>query len=210
VEVQRVFDRTFLLHIGGKIEVSSKVPLRNRDDLSMAYTPGVLQTEWIQDMATDPVVFALANPDPEVDSAEAGKVPQGPDPGAWADQLDRLHRGPTDQRGALLGDPTTVHVGLVVLGGQPCPTGQLWRGGESRDVADLGSRTNPQQVGQIGRVTEVVLHPAVLKPLHPQRVGRVHARARFRDPRLRDTSELSRSGPTATCCPRSSTVRWMR
>ncbi len=41
VEVFRVSDRTFLLHIGGKIEVGSKVPLRNRDDLSMAYTPGV-------------------------------------------------------------------------------------------------------------------------------------------------------------------------
>ncbi|MFC7495615.1 MULTISPECIES: NAD-dependent malic enzyme [unclassified Nocardioides] len=41
VEVYKVSDRTFLLHIGGKIEVSSKVPLRNRDDLSMAYTPGV-------------------------------------------------------------------------------------------------------------------------------------------------------------------------
>ncbi|WP_243058364.1 NAD-dependent malic enzyme [Nocardioides sp. SR21] len=41
VEVYRVSDRTFLLHIGGKIEVTSKVPLRTRDDLSMAYTPGV-------------------------------------------------------------------------------------------------------------------------------------------------------------------------
>src|SRR4051812_30482234 len=41
VEVYKVSDRTFLLHIGGKIEVASKVPLRNRDDLSMAYTPGV-------------------------------------------------------------------------------------------------------------------------------------------------------------------------
>ena len=41
VDVYKVSDRTFLLHIGGKIEVSSKVPLRNRDDLSMAYTPGV-------------------------------------------------------------------------------------------------------------------------------------------------------------------------
>jgi malate dehydrogenase (oxaloacetate-decarboxylating) len=41
VEVYKVSDRTFLLHIGGKIEVSSKVPLRNRDDMSMAYTPGV-------------------------------------------------------------------------------------------------------------------------------------------------------------------------
>jgi malate dehydrogenase (oxaloacetate-decarboxylating) len=41
VEVYRVSDRTFLLHLGGKIEVQSKVPLRTRDDLSMAYTPGV-------------------------------------------------------------------------------------------------------------------------------------------------------------------------
>ncbi|WP_432477846.1 NAD-dependent malic enzyme [Nocardioides sp. GXQ0305] len=41
VEVHKVSDRTFLLHIGGKIEVTSKVPLKNRDDLSMAYTPGV-------------------------------------------------------------------------------------------------------------------------------------------------------------------------
>src|SRR5689334_12661960 len=41
ITVHKVSDRTFLLHIGGKIEVQSKVPLRTRDDLSMAYTPGV-------------------------------------------------------------------------------------------------------------------------------------------------------------------------
>jgi len=41
VEVHRVSDRTFLLHLGGKLEVRSTVALRNRDDLSMAYTPGV-------------------------------------------------------------------------------------------------------------------------------------------------------------------------
>ncbi|MEX0658059.1 MAG: NAD-dependent malic enzyme [Egibacteraceae bacterium] len=40
-EVHRVSDRTFLLHLGGKLEVTSKIPLRSRDDLSMAYTPGV-------------------------------------------------------------------------------------------------------------------------------------------------------------------------
>ncbi len=34
-------DRTFLMHLGGKIEVTSKIPLATRDDLSMAYTPGV-------------------------------------------------------------------------------------------------------------------------------------------------------------------------
>ena len=41
VNVRKVSDRTFLLHLGGKLEVNPKVPLRNRDDLSRAYTPGV-------------------------------------------------------------------------------------------------------------------------------------------------------------------------
>lgn len=41
LEVLKVSDRTFLLHLGGKIEVNSKVPVKTRDDLSMAYTPGV-------------------------------------------------------------------------------------------------------------------------------------------------------------------------
>src|SRR5262252_4724458 len=41
VEVRKVSDRTFLLHLGGKIEVTPKVSLRNRDELSRAYTPGV-------------------------------------------------------------------------------------------------------------------------------------------------------------------------
>jgi malate dehydrogenase (oxaloacetate-decarboxylating) len=34
-------DRTFMLHVGGKIEIRNKSPLKTRDDLSMAYTPGV-------------------------------------------------------------------------------------------------------------------------------------------------------------------------
>jgi malate dehydrogenase (oxaloacetate-decarboxylating) len=41
VVVGRVSDRTFLLHLGGKLSIESKVPIRNRDDLSMIYTPGV-------------------------------------------------------------------------------------------------------------------------------------------------------------------------
>src|ERR671939_1901975 len=39
--VGKVSDRTFLMHLGGKLEVTPKVPLRHRDDLSRAYTPGV-------------------------------------------------------------------------------------------------------------------------------------------------------------------------
>src|SRR5919204_3684020 len=39
--VHTVSDRTFLLHLGGKLEVTPKVEVRNRDDLSRAYTPGV-------------------------------------------------------------------------------------------------------------------------------------------------------------------------
>ncbi|RZQ61807.1 NAD-dependent malic enzyme [Amycolatopsis suaedae] len=41
VRVRKVSDRTFLIHLGGKLEVNPKVALRNRDDLSRAYTPGV-------------------------------------------------------------------------------------------------------------------------------------------------------------------------
>ncbi|SDU83987.1 NAD-dependent malic enzyme [Jiangella alkaliphila] len=41
VVIGKVSDRTFLVHLGGKIEVVSKVPIRNRDDLSLIYTPGV-------------------------------------------------------------------------------------------------------------------------------------------------------------------------
>jgi malate dehydrogenase (oxaloacetate-decarboxylating) len=41
VDVRKVSDRTFLMHLGGKIEVTPKVTLRNRDELSRAYTPGV-------------------------------------------------------------------------------------------------------------------------------------------------------------------------
>jgi malate dehydrogenase (oxaloacetate-decarboxylating) len=39
--VRKVSDRTFLIHLGGKIKVEPKVSLRTRDDLSRAYTPGV-------------------------------------------------------------------------------------------------------------------------------------------------------------------------
>jgi malate dehydrogenase (oxaloacetate-decarboxylating) len=41
ISVAKVSDSTFLLHLGGKIGVTSKVPLRTRRDLSRAYTPGV-------------------------------------------------------------------------------------------------------------------------------------------------------------------------
>jgi malate dehydrogenase (oxaloacetate-decarboxylating) len=41
VTILKVSDRTFLMHLGGKIEIQPKVPIRNRDDLSMIYTPGV-------------------------------------------------------------------------------------------------------------------------------------------------------------------------
>ena len=52
VEVEHVSDRTFLLHLGGKIEMALKSPLATRDDLSMAYTPGVARVS--QAIADDP------------------------------------------------------------------------------------------------------------------------------------------------------------
>ena len=41
VIVGKVSDRTFLAHLGGKLTIESKLPIRNRDDLSLIYTPGV-------------------------------------------------------------------------------------------------------------------------------------------------------------------------
>src|SRR4029079_3774614 len=52
VEVEHVSDRTFLLRLGGKLEVVPKIPLKTRDDLSMAYTPGVARV--CQAIAEDP------------------------------------------------------------------------------------------------------------------------------------------------------------
>jgi malate dehydrogenase (oxaloacetate-decarboxylating) len=41
VKIVNISDRTFLKHLGGKIEISGKIPVKTRNDLSMAYTPGV-------------------------------------------------------------------------------------------------------------------------------------------------------------------------
>jgi malate dehydrogenase (oxaloacetate-decarboxylating) len=51
-KVHSVTDRTFRLHHGGKIEVKCKSPITNRDDLSMAYTPGVARVS--KAIAEDP------------------------------------------------------------------------------------------------------------------------------------------------------------
>jgi malate dehydrogenase (oxaloacetate-decarboxylating) len=52
IDVEHVSDRTFLLHLGGKLEVVPKSPLKTRDDLSMAYTPGVARVS--RAIAEDP------------------------------------------------------------------------------------------------------------------------------------------------------------
>ncbi len=52
VEVVKVSDRVFLAHLGGKIEVNSRLPLKTREDLSIAYTPGVARIS--QAIAEDP------------------------------------------------------------------------------------------------------------------------------------------------------------
>src|SRR5712691_1469652 len=52
IDVEQVSDRTFLLHLGGKIHMSSNAPVKTRDDLSMAYTPGVARV--CEAIAADP------------------------------------------------------------------------------------------------------------------------------------------------------------
>jgi len=52
VSVEKASDRTFLLHLGGKIHMDSNTPVKTRDDLSMAYTPGVARV--CEAIAADP------------------------------------------------------------------------------------------------------------------------------------------------------------
>src|SRR4029079_14914806 len=52
VVVAHVSDRTFLMHLGGKIHMDANAPVKTRDDLSMAYTPGVARV--CQAIAADP------------------------------------------------------------------------------------------------------------------------------------------------------------
>ena len=79
-------------------------------------------------------------------SASRDPVAQGTDPGMCADAFDRLHRGPPDQPGTLLGDPPPAHVrvGLVVLGSQPGPARQLGSAAEPGHLADLGEEHRTQ------------------------------------------------------------------
>ena len=58
VDIVQVSDRTFLLHLGGKLEITPRVPVKTRDDISMIYTPGVARiVEKIVENADD--AFAL-------------------------------------------------------------------------------------------------------------------------------------------------------
>jgi malate dehydrogenase (oxaloacetate-decarboxylating) len=52
VELVHVSDRTFLAHLGGKIEIEPRTPIKTREDLSMAYTPGVARVS--RAIADDP------------------------------------------------------------------------------------------------------------------------------------------------------------
>jgi hypothetical protein len=52
VVVRSVSDRTFLMHLGGKVAMTGRVAVRNRDDLSLVYTPGVARVS--RAIAADP------------------------------------------------------------------------------------------------------------------------------------------------------------
>src|SRR5438132_2087039 len=52
VAVRSVSDRTFLMHLGGKVQIAGRVSVRTRDDLSLVYTPGVARV--CRAIAADP------------------------------------------------------------------------------------------------------------------------------------------------------------
>ena len=101
-------------------------PRRVRGDLRAALAgadvfigvsaPGVLQAEWIQDMATDPVVFALANPDPEVDPAEAERYAAVVASGRsdYPNQINNVLAFPGVFRGLLDARATDVSIEMML------------------------------------------------------------------------------------------------
>ena len=86
VRVDSVSDRTFLMHKGGKIEVHAKLPVKTRDDLSMAYTPGVARVSMAiqEDAAKAWALTIKANTVAVVSDGSAGSIydvapcPRGP------------------------------------------------------------------------------------------------------------------------------------
>jgi malate dehydrogenase (oxaloacetate-decarboxylating) len=84
IRVLHVSDRTFLMHLGGKIEVVPRVPIKTRDDLSMAYTPGVARVS--RAIADDPMkVWALTTKQHMVAVVTDGSAVLGlGDVGPWA------------------------------------------------------------------------------------------------------------------------------
>jgi malate dehydrogenase (oxaloacetate-decarboxylating) len=61
--------RTNPRHVHGDLRTA----LQGADVFVGVSAPGVLEADWIREMADQPIVFALANPDPEIDPAEAGQ-----------------------------------------------------------------------------------------------------------------------------------------
>ena len=117
--------------------------------------PNVLDPEWITEMATDAVVFALANPDPEVDPAEADK-----------------YAAVVDQRPQRLPEPDQQRAG--VPGRLPRPAGRPRQGDHPRHAAPRRRRDRPRRHRR--RDQPELHHPERLQPGGPHGGG-------FGDPR---------------------------
>jgi malic enzyme len=96
VEVLDYSDRTFLAHLGGKIEVVPRTPIRTREDLSMVYTPGVARISMaIDDLLPEYIIPSVFNRAvaPAVAAAVAGEAASSGLAHALADLVDPLHAG---------------------------------------------------------------------------------------------------------------------
>ena len=93
----------------GKWEMGIKVPVETKEDLSLAYTPGVAQPDilsedMIRSMKVNPAIFAMSNPEPEIKpelAKQAGAAIIGTGRSDYPNQINNLLAFPGIFRGAL-------------------------------------------------------------------------------------------------------------
>ena len=114
--------------------------------------PGLLNAEWIQDMADDAVVFALANPDPEVDPAEAGKYAAVVASGRsdYPNQINNVLAFPGVFRGLLDARASEITVEMLAAGRRGDRAGRPRRGAQPQLHHPVGVRPRRAEGGRRG------------------------------------------------------------
>jgi hypothetical protein len=143
--VRKVSDRKFLMHLGGKIEVTPKVELKHRDDLSRAYTPGVARV--CLAIAENPQMPAVSRSSairsPPNVAAKAGLVGLTRSVAAYAHRFDRIRIN-------------GLNIGWTETPGEDA-TQRTFHGASDDWVSAAAARLPMGKLGQVSEIAEFVV-----------------------------------------------------